>query len=103
MPKKSTPDSELAAEFKALKALAKEKSTLLASLAKVTAKQRKTVHALHTKQGANIESMAAIFGVSRQALAKDIRTIDLANGAKPRKKVAAAAKPAKRVVRKTVA
>lgn len=94
MPKKSTPDSELKAEFTDLKAMAKEETSLRKALDSLTAKKRKTVHALHTKQGANINSMAMIFGVSRQALAKDIRTITLAKqDAKPAKKAA----PAKRV------
>jgi hypothetical protein len=62
-----------------------------------------------SKKGANVASMAAVFGVTRQALAKDIRASNTAKPA-PAKKAApakAAAKPAPakgpRVVRKVKA
>lgn len=99
MPKKSTPDADLKVEFDDLREIAKEEKALKASLAKVTARKRKAVHTLSTKKNANIGTMAAIFGVSRQALSKEIRAVEVAKA--PAKK-APAKKAAKRTLKRTV-
>lgn len=117
MPKKSTPDADLKSEFADLKAIAKEEKQARAALDKVVARKRKAVSAM-SKKGANVSSMAAIFGVTRQALAKDIRANSPAAKAAAKAKAADKAEPkaakakpakateakaAKRVVRKVKA
>jgi hypothetical protein len=103
MPKKSTPDSDLKAEFTELRSIAKEEKALKASLAKVQDRKRRTVHDLSVKKNANIGTMADIFGVSRQALSKEIRAFANKQASKPAAKKSAAKKaPAKKVVRRRV-
>lgn len=105
MPKLSTPDTELKAEFAGLKTIAKEEAAARRDLAKVLDKKRSTISNLARKRNANTGSMAAIFGVSRQALAKEVLAWERANPKKAAKAPASkpASKPAAKTAKKAVA
>lgn len=103
MPKLSTPDSELKTEFASLREIAKREKANKAEAAKIRKDKHTLVSTLSRKKNANMGSMAAIFSVSRQALAKEVRAYEVSTGkatapvkAEPKKDVAAKKAPAKK-------